>query len=149
MKPHSFSRWFDRFSNKVTRASGSPFAFLTALCVILIWAITGPVFHYSDTWQLVINTGTTIVTFLMVFVIQQSQNKDSVAIHLKLNELLSASNHASDYLIAVEDLSEDELMVIQKYYMKMAELSKQKAEIKHTHSVEQAIKRVDEKFRGG
>lgn len=149
MKNKSFKEWFDHFSNKVTHITGSPMAFMVALGVIIVWAVTGPIFKYSDTWQLVINTGTTIVTFLMVFVIQQAQNKDSMAVHLKLNELISATQKASDYLIAIEDISEEELVVIQKYYLKMAELSKKKARIDTTHSIEQAIKRVDEKFRGG
>ena len=149
MKNKSVSHWFDAFSNKVTRVTGSPMAFMIAIGVVIVWAVTGPVFKYSDTWQLVINTGTTIVTFLMVFVIQQAQNKDSMAVHLKLNELISATQKASDYLIAIEDISEEELMVIQKYYLKMAELSKKKAGIDQTHSIEQAIKRVEEKFMGG
>lgn len=149
MKHKSFTDRFDLFSNKVTRAAGSPPAFMTALAVIIVWAVTGPLFGYSDTWQLVINTGTTIVTFLMVFVIQQSQNKDSVAIHLKLNELISATQKASDYLIAVEDLSEEELLIIQRYYLKMAELSKKKARVHESHSTEEAIRRVEEKFKGG
>lgn len=149
MKVKPISRWFDRFSNKVTRITGSPYTSLTALAIILIWAVSGPFFHYSDTWQLVINTGTTVVTFLMVFVIQQSQNKDSMAVHLKLNELISATDKASDYLIAVEDLTPEELIIIQRYYEKMAAISKAKARIKETHSQEDAIKRVDEKFRGG
>lgn len=149
MKTHRFSRWFDKFSNHVTRITGSPYTFLTALCIVIIWALCGPLFNYSDTWQLVINTSTTIITFLMVFVIQQSQNKDSVALHLKLNELISATNKASDFLIAVEELTPEELSVIQKYYEKMAAISKQKAHIKETHSEEDAIKRVEEKFKGG
>lgn len=149
MKTNSFAARFDHFSNMVTRASGSPFAFLISLCIVIVWAVTGPVFNYSDTWQLVINTGTTVVTFLMVFVIQQSQNKDSMAVHLKLNELISATQKASDYLISVEDMTEEELTIIQKYYQKMADLSKNKAQIKKTHSIDEAIKRVDEKFMGG
>ena len=84
---HRKKNFFERFANWATNATGSSAAFLTAVAIILIWIVTGPVFHYSDTWQLIINTGTTIVTFLMVFLIQKSQNKDSKAIHLKLNEL--------------------------------------------------------------
>lgn len=96
---------FDRFSSAVTKITGKPIAFITAFLIIIVWAITGPVFHFSDTWQLVINTGTTIITFLMVFVIQQSQNKDTIAVHLKLNELIAATKGASNRLIDVEDLS--------------------------------------------
>lgn len=144
-----FSKWFDHFSNLVTRAAGRPVAFFSALCIVIIWGVTGPIFDYSDTWQLVINTGTTIVTFLMVFVIQQSQNKDSMAVHLKLNELISATNKASDYLIAVEDMTEEELLIIERYYQKIAEMTKKKAHIRETHSEEDAIHRVEEKFKGG
>ncbi|MCD6062822.1 MAG: low affinity iron permease family protein [Flavipsychrobacter sp.] len=99
---------FDNFSNKVTKATGSPIAFLVALAVILAWGVTGTIFGFSDTWQLIINTGTTIVTFLMVFIIQQSQNKDTIALHLKLNELIAASKNASNRLIDSEDLTEGE-----------------------------------------
>ena len=90
------SKTFDAFSTKVTKLSGSPGAFIIALSTIIMWAITGPVFNYSDTWQLVINTGTTIITFLMVFVIQQSQNKDTIALQIKLNELIAANQNASN-----------------------------------------------------
>ena len=101
----NFARFFDRFSCRVTRATGSPAAFLIALLSVIIWAVSGPVFQFSETWQLVINTGTTIITFLMVFIIQQAQNKDTVAIHLKLNELIAATKGASNRMIDVEDLT--------------------------------------------
>src|SRR5438045_2408646 len=114
---------FERMSSSVTRASGSTAAFIVALFVILIWLFTGPLFHFSDTWQLVINTGTTIVTFLMVFLIQRTQNKDSIAIHLKLNELVVAHEFASNRLVAVEDISEADLKVLRKFYKHLAELS--------------------------
>src|SRR5437868_9645415 len=91
-----FKKFFNGFSNVVTKATGTPAAFIIALMVIVVWAITGPIFKFSDTWQLVINTGTTIITFLMVFVIQHSQNKDTKAIQLKLNELIAASGDASN-----------------------------------------------------
>src|SRR6478752_2085654 len=100
---------FDHFSGAVTKVTGKPVAFIVAFFIIIIWALTGPIFRFSDTWQLVINTGTTIITFLMVFVIQQSQNKDTVAVHLKLNELIAATKGASNRLIDVEDLTPDEL----------------------------------------
>src|ERR1044071_9570605 len=99
---------FEKFSASVTKAAGSPMAFILAFVIILVWGVLGPVFHYSDTWQLVINTGTAIITFLMVFVIQQSQNKDTVAIHLKLNELIASHERASNRLVDIEDLTEDE-----------------------------------------
>jgi low affinity Fe/Cu permease len=104
-KVKGLGKMFDRFSTAVTRVTGKPVAFIIAFVVIIVWAISGPVFQFSDTWQLVINTGTTIITFLMVFVIQQSQNKDTIAIHLKLNELIAATKGASNRLIDVEDLS--------------------------------------------
>src|SRR5690242_2162239 len=100
---------FERFSNWATVATGSSGAFISAISVIVIWAVSGPLFHYSDTWQLVINTGTTIITFLMVFLIQKSQNKDSKAIHLKLNELLASHEGTSNRMVDIEDLSEEEL----------------------------------------
>src|SRR6187402_2226228 len=107
---------FEKMSSIVTKASGSTPAFIGALCVIIAWLISGPIFNYSDTWQLVINTGTTIITFLMVFLIQRSQNKDSIALHLKLNELVVAHEHANNRLVSIEGISEDELKVLQKYY---------------------------------
>ena len=115
-KKENFSiiKSFNKFSHWVTKATGSPLAFLIAILVVLIWGILGPFFHYSEVWQLVINTSTTIVTFLMMFVIQQSQNKDTMALHLKLNELIASSKDSSNRLIASEDLTEQELEVIKK-----------------------------------
>ena len=115
-----FKKIFDKFSTVITKATGSPAAFITAMSVIIVWGISGPLFDYSDTWQLVINTGTTIITFLMVFVIQQSQNKDTMALHLKLNELIASSEKASNHLIDIEDLTEDELAVLKKFYIKLS-----------------------------
>ena len=129
---------FERFAARVTRATGRPAAFILACLVILIWIITGPVFRFSDTWQLVINTGTTIITFLMVFVIQHAQNKDSVALQLKLNELIAASSRASNRLVDVEDLSAEELETLKKFYIKLSELSKQEKNIHRTHSIDEA-----------
>lgn len=100
---------FETLSTKVSKASGSTPAFIIALSVILTWLVTGPLFGFSDTWQLVINTATTIITFLMVFLIQRSQNKDFIAMHLKLNELIVAQNLASNRLVAVEGISEEDL----------------------------------------
>lgn len=132
------TNFFDAFSNKVTRLAGSPAAFFTAITIVLIWGVTGPVFHYSDTWQLVINTGTTIITFLMVFLIQQSQNKDTVALHIKLNELIAATQGASNRLIDVEDLTDGELQVLKKFYIQLSELSKKDNDLTCTHSIEEA-----------
>lgn len=131
--------FFERFSAKVTRITGRPVAFIIACIIILAWAITGPIFHYSDTWQLVINTGTTIITFLMVFVIQQSQNKDTIALQLKMNELIAATGTASNRLVDVEDLSSDELETLKKFYIKLSELAKKEVDIHTTHSIDEAI----------
>jgi low affinity Fe/Cu permease len=135
---NKFSVFFEKFSTKVTKATGSSAAFLLAFLVIIVWGITGPVFNFSNTWQLVINTGTTIITFLMVFVIQQSQNKDTVAIQLKLNELIAASSTASNRLIDVEDLSAKELETLKKFYIQLSELSKKEMDIHSTHSIDEA-----------
>ncbi len=130
--------FFERFASKVTKATGKPLSFILACFVILFWIITGPVFHFSDTWQLVINTGTTIITFLMVFVIQHSQNKDSVAVQLKLNELIAASATASNRLVDVEDLSAQELETLKKFYIRLSALAKQERNIHRTHSIDEA-----------
>jgi len=137
---------FERYSSKVAQATGSQWAFFIAVAAIIVWGITGPIFGYSDTWQLVINTGTTIITFLMVFIIQKSQNKDSKSVQLKLNELIAANRLASNRLIVVEELTEDELDTLHKYYMKLAEETKKRMAMKESHSVEEAIENTDEKF---
>lgn len=144
-KPGRFKVFFDRFSGKVTRATGSPMAFMMAFGVIIVWAITGPLFHFSDTWQLVINTGTTIITFLMVFVIQQSQNKDTLAIHLKLNELIASSDCTSNRLIDVEDLTEEELIVLKKFYIRLSDLAKKEKNLFATHSIDEAQENHNQK----
>jgi low affinity Fe/Cu permease len=136
---------FEAFSSAVTRWTGSTSAFAIALSVIVVWAVSGPIFGFSDTWQLVINTGTTIVTFLMVFLIQRAQNKDAMAIQLKLNELVAAMAGASNRLILVEDLSEEELKVLHKHYATLAEMSKRDFKISESHSVEEARQRHREK----
>src|SRR5262245_25735291 len=113
----------ERGSRKVTAWTGSSWAFAIASLIILAWVAPGPIFHFSDTWQLVINTGTTVVTFLMVFLIQRAQNKDSLAIQLKLNELVAAVTGASNRLIDVEDLSEAELQRLRTFYRRLAEMA--------------------------
>lgn len=133
-----FNLWFEKSANTITKVAGSSTAFLLAVLVILIWAVTGPIFGFSDTWQLIINTGTTIVTFLMVFIIQQSQNKDSMAIQLKLNELIAAEERASNRLIVVEDLSQDELVVLKKFYVRLSDLAKEQNDLHSSHSVDEA-----------
>ena len=124
-----------------TRFTGSVPAFALALGVILVWAITGPIFHFSDTWQLVINTGTTIVTFLMVFLIQQTQNKDGLAIQLKLNELVAALEGASNRLISVEDLTAEELQILHAHYQRLAKQGQGAADTRESHSIEEAERR--------
>ncbi len=141
------SGFFERFSSQVIYATGSAWAFCTALGVIILWAVTGPVFGFSDTWQLVINTGTTIITFLMVFVIQKSQNKESKSVQLKLNELIAANRSASNRLIVAEDLSEEELDVLHNYYCKLAEETKRRIDMRESHSVEEAIDNTEEKIK--
>lgn len=138
---------FERFSKKVTAWAGSTGAFMIALGVILAWGITGPIFHYSDTWQLVINTSTTIVTFLMVFLIQRAQNKDSRAVALKLNEIVASIEGASNRLVDVEELSEDELEILHQHYCKLVEMAKSDSTLTRSHSVEEAEARHERKLR--
>ncbi len=137
----------EKFSYVATRATGTSYAFLIAVAVILLWAITGPIFHFSDTWQLVINTGTTIVTFLMVFLIQRAQNKDAVAIHLKLNEIVAALQGASNRLIDVEDLTEADIEALRNHYRKLIELAKADEDFTMTHSIEEAASRHGLKYK--
>lgn len=132
------SNFFERFANWATIATGSSAAFIIAASVILIWIVTGPVFNYSDTWQLIINTGTTIVTFLMVFLIQKSQNKDSKAVHLKLNELLASHQGASNRMVDIEDLTEEELDQLRKFYVKLYALAQKEDDLTCTHSIDAA-----------
>ena len=133
-----FSVRFEKISSAITRAVGTSTSFIIAFLVIIVWAVTGPIFNFSDTWQLVINTGTTIITFLMVFIIQQSQNKDSLAIQLKLNELIASDEKASNRLIVVEDLTQAELEVLKKFYIKLANLAKKENDLHSSHSVDEA-----------
>ncbi|MES2454766.1 MAG: low affinity iron permease family protein [Bacteroidota bacterium] len=131
---------FELIANKITCWTGSGPAFGIAALIIIAWAISGPVFHYSETWQLVINTGTTIITFLMVFLIQKSQNKDSKAIQLKLNELIAASRHTSNRMVDIEDLSEEELDTLHKFYEKLADVAQGDDDIHKSHSIDEAEK---------
>ncbi len=132
------NKFFDRFSSAATRVTGKPIAFILAFIIIIVWAITGPIFKFSDTWQLVINTGTTIITFLMVFIIQQSQNKDTSAIHLKLNELIAATEGASNRLIDVEDLTQQELDTLKNFFIKLSDMAEKEDDISCTHTIEEA-----------
>ena len=137
----------ERFSSWATAASGSAGAFALAVGIVLVWLLSGPLFNYSNTWQLVINTGTTIVTFLMVFLVQRSQNKESLAVQLKLNELVAAIEGASNRLIDVEDLSEQELRQLHEYYRRLVQMAKKDATLKESHSVEEAAQRHTHKLR--
>jgi low affinity Fe/Cu permease len=137
----------ERLSYQATKATGTSIAFVLALTVIVIWAITGPLFNFSDTWQLVINTGTTIVTFLMVFLIQRAQNKDALAIHLKLNEIVAAMEGASNRLIDVEDLSEPEIDALRGHYKRLIELAREDEVLTATHSIEEAATRHGFKYK--
>jgi len=141
------ARVFERFASAATQFTGSVPAFTLALGIILVWAITGPLFHFSNTWQLVINTGTTIVTFLMVFLIQQTQNQDGLAIQLKLNELVAALEGASNRLISVEDLTAEELQVLRAHYQLLASKAKELSETRDSHSIEEAERRHQRKAR--
>jgi low affinity Fe/Cu permease len=135
---NKFSSAFEKFAVKITKATGSSTAFVLAFVVIIVWAITGPIFNFSNTWQLVINTGTTIITFLMVFIIQQSQNKDTVAIQLKLNELIAASPTASNRLVDIEELSAKDLETLKKFYAQLSDLAKKEIDIHNSHSIDEA-----------
>lgn len=129
---------FGKLANKITQWTGSSLAFGIAASLILLWIISGPIFHFSDTWQLVINTGTTIITFLMVFLIQKAQNKDSKAIQLKLNELIAASRHASNRMVDIEDLDETELDTLRKFYQRLSDMSEADKDIHRSHSIDAA-----------
>jgi low affinity Fe/Cu permease len=133
-----YARLFNKISSKLTHAAGSAPACIGAFLLILGWGLTGPIFHFSDTWQLVINTGTTIITFLMVFIIQQTQNKDTTAIHMKLNELIASQEKASNRLLDIEDLTEEELTVIKKFYTKLSDLAEKEGGLHTSHSLEEA-----------
>ena len=131
-------RVFTRIASAIASAAGKPLAFITAVLIIAVWGFSGPLFQWSDTWQLVINTGTTIVTFLMVFLIQRAQNKDSKAVHLKLNELVASIKGPSNRLIDIEESSEAELALLAEYYTKLAELAKRDKDLAQSHSIEEA-----------
>jgi low affinity Fe/Cu permease len=139
---------FASIATAVTNFTGSSLGFGLAVATVLVWAITGPLFAWSDTWQLVINTGTTIVTFLMVFLIQRSQNKDGMAIQLKLNELVAAMQGASNRLIDLEEMSEDELKVLQRHFRRLAEMAREETDLLASHSVEEAEARHAFKTKG-
>ncbi|HEY4195860.1 MAG TPA: low affinity iron permease family protein [Mucilaginibacter sp.] len=130
--------FFERFSDWATNATGSSTAFILAVAIVVIWAICGPAARYSATWQLVINTGTTVVTFLMVFLIQKAQNKDSKAIHLKLNELIASHQGTSNRMVDIENLSEKELDHLHKFYLEISDLAEKEDDLTCTHSIDAA-----------
>ena len=142
----SVGQKLERMSSRVTAWTGTTSAFALAITTIVVWAASGPLFHYSDSWQLVINTGTTIITFLMVFLIQRTQNKDSLALQLKLNELVAAIEGASNRLIDVEDLDEKELQALHEYYGRLATMAKMDNTLTESHSVEEAHERHSSKL---
>lgn len=144
----SKKQFFENFASKASKAVGSPYAFVTAFSLVIVWAICGPLFNFSETWQLVINTGTTIITFLMVFLIQKSQNKDSLAIQLKLNELVASNEKSSNRLVDIESMTEEEMMIVQKYYHKLSELSDDHEPLQTSHSIEEANETHKEKYTG-
>jgi low affinity Fe/Cu permease len=147
-KKPSRESWMEKFARWSIGWAGSSQAFTLAVLTVLVWLVTGPLFGYSDTWQLVINTGTTVVTFLMVFLLQRAQNREAMATQLKLNELVAAVHGASNRLIVVEDLSEEELKVLNEHYRKLSELAKHDRAVCQSHSVEDAVARHKSKRRG-
>lgn len=139
--------FFENLSLYITKFTGSTTAFISALMLIIIWSATGPIFDFSEVWQLIINTTTTIITFLMVFIIQRSQNKDSLAIQLKLNELIASMEGASNRLVDIEDISEQDMETLKKHYQKLAVLFEKEKKLKESHSVEEAQKRHTNKIK--
>ena len=146
-KRNRLGQILERFSRKATEATGTSTAFILACLVVIVWIATGPLFRFSDTWQLVINTGTTIVTFLMVFLIQRSQNKDALAIHLKLNEIVAALEGASNRLIDVEDLTEEEIKTLHTHYQRLVAMAKKDLQLTQSHSIEEADARHNIKHK--
>ena len=143
--PSSYARGMEKLSAVVSDWTGSTAAFVLALGAIVVWLITGPLFHFSDTWQLVINTTTTIITVLMVFLIQRAQNKTARATALKLNELLAALDGASNRLIDADQLSEAELDALQRHFQELVRMAKREQNVTKSHSVEEARFRHDRK----
>ncbi|SNR45928.1 low affinity iron permease family protein [Flavobacterium sp. ov086] len=144
-KKQTKSSAFEKFATSVSKAAGSTPAFIGAFLIVVVWAISGPFFDYSETWQLVINTGTTIITFLMVFLIQKAQNKDSLAIQLKLNELVASNEYSSNSLVDIESMTEEEMIIVQKYYHRLSELAKKDESIRNSHSIAEAHEQHERK----
>ncbi len=146
-RKHWLGEALEWLAHRVTEWTGGSWAFGVALATIVVWGVTGPIFGFSDTWQLVINTGTTIITFLMVFLIQRSQNKDARAVHLKLNEIVAALQGASNRLINVEDLTETEIRLLHAHYQRLVTIAKRDGSLTDSHSVEEADERHRAKTR--
>jgi len=142
-----FSLFCENISSAATTWTGSTSAFVFAIGSIVVWLATGPLFGFSDTWQLVMNTATSIITFVMVFLIQRSQNKDALAIQLKLNELVAAMQGASNRLIDVESLDEQELKVLHQHFRRLVEMAKQDEDLGRSHSVDEAEQRHSFKLK--
>ena len=138
--------FFEKFANAATNFTGSSAAFIGATLIVIIWGLSGPIFNYSETWQLVINTGTTIITFLMVFLIQKAQNKDGKAIQIKLNELIASNDKASNRIVDIEDLTEKELDQLHHYYEKLADFAGEDLDIHQSHSIDVAQRNQDRKY---
>jgi low affinity Fe/Cu permease len=132
------SQLIENMATRAVKTAGSSSAFVIAFALVVTWAATGPLFKFSANWQMIINTGTSVITFLMVFLIQKSQNKDSLAIQLKLNELVAANEFASNRLVNVEDMTEEDLKVIRKYYHKLSEFAKSEETLIQSHSIDEA-----------
>jgi low affinity Fe/Cu permease len=143
----SLGHALEGLAHRAMEWAGGSWAFGVAFATIVLWALTGPVFGFSDTWQLVINTGTTVITFLMVFLIQRSQNKDARAVHLKLNEIVAALQGASNRLINVEDLTETEIRLLHEHYQRLVTMAKRDVSLTESHSVEEAEERHRSKAR--
>jgi len=146
-QPNENISGFEKVSNAITSYSGSSPVFLGAAALILIWGISGPIFDYSDKWLLIVNTGTSIITFLMVFLIQKSQNKESIAVQLKLNELIAANNNASNRLLNIQDLSEEQLNTLYEHYRTLVELTQKAKSNTQSHLVEDAIESAEEAMK--
>lgn len=143
----AINTYFENAANAIAKFTGSTSAFTLAFCMVLLWAVTGPIFDYSQTWQLLINTGTTIITFLMVFLIQKAQNKDSLAMQIKLNELLAAHESASNRIVGAEDMSQEELEVLERFYCRLARLAKERNQLIESHSIDKAEELHEEKMK--
>jgi low affinity Fe/Cu permease len=145
---NSFNDTFRKIASSAAAAVGSKWAFILSIVIVLVWALTGPIFHFSDTWQLVINTGTTIVTFLMVFLIQNTQNRDSKALQLKLDELLRANRAARNTLVDLENMSDDELQELQAEFTRLREMACEEVSDRAARAHRQHVdKRVHEVLR--